>query len=1048
MSAPPLPAPVEFRYGTFLFCDMVQSTALANRIDLEELRQVFRWFREQVGVVANQHGGNIIRFVGDGAFLSFGLPQATEDATEAAVLAGLALVKAVSESEPIPGLRIALRVGIASGTVVYGDMIEGAAFKEESIVGAVAHLAARLAAAAPPDGVVISDHTRRAIGQFFECKDIGRIELKGFENGERAWQVIAQTQIASRFEAFRGHTSSNELINCVEIMAALNEAWTHALAGHGNAVILVGDPGIGKSKLARVLRARALESHATVVEIDCTPSTRNTPLFPISVLARRLAGIRAEDSDAERLRKAEALLKRVALTQDPEAALTYLEPIFGIVDTARPEGGDSAELVRERTIGLLVDMIKTAMRSGPPLFMLCEDMHWADASTILVLQRVGEALAGLPALMIATMRPGPDSVPFDLKDARRLSLAALDEKCAQDLVRLLTPAKSLSDAAVARIIERAEGVPLFLEELCRSELDAASQPIQHSAPRARPSAVPQILQGVIEARLDYAQNIKPIIQAASVIGRNFSLPLLAELLPERRSQLNDAVAWLVDSGLLTSGIDVRTGQMSFRHALIREAVYETLLLEDRERLHGQVAQLLVRHFDRLPESAPDLVAHHLIAAKRYDEAVVSLIAAGSLASGRAAYQESASHSRMALALLDKLEDTQRKHQLELQLLVQLGVAISATQGYTAPEVEATYRRAREIVHDADPAQAFGGVRGLATYYFVRNEQAMADEMSTLGLSMARSSGRIDFVIEALTVRGYTDLYTGQLDAARAALEQCLDLYREYDGSRFDYPSVQDAGTAAWSVLGMACWLRGDSLGADRSVEGAMSHIERLARPFDTAYANCFIAQQLNVQRRFADALRHATACVEMSQEHGFATWLVCGLMQQAVAAASLGPSQAAVDGLRGAMTAYLGAGAQAAIPFFCWGLARGLRNLGDDDGARAALAQGLESAKSTGETYLVAELLILSAELAASDEAALLLLEEARQVATDQGAVALALRASLTALRRRKLVSDDAERDERAWLVLEGQAPTPDDPRWAQDALAAVSRALTSSSYR
>jgi len=1042
-------AAVELRYGTFVFCDMVHSTALANRIDLEDLRRVFRWFRQQVDLVAKQHDGHLIRFVGDGAFLSFGLPRASEDAAESAVRAGLGLVNAMRAGEPIPGLKLSVRVGIASGTVVFGDMIDEPLIKEESVIGTVPHLAARLADQAPPDGVVIADITKRAVGQFFDCQNLGQLALKGFDGGERAWRVVSESQIVSKFEAHNGAEAAGGLVNCVDAMAALRAAWAASVAGQGRAVILSGDAGIGKSKVAHTLRAEAVQAGASLMQIDCAPRTRNTPLYPVSVLMRQLAGIGPNDTDDERMARAAELLARVpGAAGSIESALRDLAPCFGLEADGDDASGDSAERVRERTIGLLVDLL-ASMMGGGPLFMLCEDMHWADASSLLVVQRLCERMATLPALLIATCRPGSDGAQVELPNSTRIALGALDHGCAAEMVQRLTPADALPAETIERIIERADGVPLFLEELCRSELDEASQSARPRARARRSTSVPHVLQAIIEARLDRWSGIKSIIQAASVIGRDFTLPLLAELLHEGRTDLPEAVARLVDAGLLTQDIEGRTGKMRFRHALIHDAVYETLLVEERQRLHARVAHLLVQHFDGLPESAPDVIAQHLVAARQFEEAVTSLIAAEAQASSRAAYLESASHSRNALALLPEIADTRKRTQFELQLLIQLGVAVSATQGYTAPEVEATYQRAREVARDdPDPAQAFAAVRGLATFYFVRDEQRMADEMSALGLEMAHNSARIDFVIEALTVRGYTDMYMGRLESAQEALQQCAALYRQHQGERFRYPSVQDAGTAAWSILGMVCWLRGDSQGADASLALAIEHAGRLARPFDQAYANCFIAQQLNVQRRHAEALRHATVCVDLAQRHGFNTWLVCGLMQQAIAAAAMGPAPDAVAGLRMAMGAYLGAGARAAMPFFSWGLAHGLRQLGDLDGARQALTDGLKHAQESGEIYLSPELMILAAELETSQAHAWLLYKEARRLALQQGGTLLALRATLSGLRRLGLGSDDPARDFAAWEAIEGRTPAPLEADWARSALLGASPAFDGAEAR
>jgi class 3 adenylate cyclase/tetratricopeptide (TPR) repeat protein len=1034
---------VELRHGTFAFCDLVGSTELANRLDLEDLRLVFRWFREQVAMVSRLHDGHLIRFIGDGAFLSFGLARASEDASEAAVRAGLALVTAISAREPLPGVSLALRVGIASGTVVVGDMIDEAVVKEESVVGSVPHLAARLAAAAPVNGVVIADLTRRAIGHYFECRDLGRLDLKGFEDGERAWLVVHETSVVSRFEARRSLDSPQELVGRAKPLAALNAAWALALEGRGSAVVISGEAGIGKSKLARTLRAQAQVGGATLVDVDCTPRTRNTPLYPVSVLMRRLAGIQPQDVEDERSRRAGEMLGRVLGTERVAPALRYLGPIFGLAATEEDAAAESADRIREHTIGLLVELVISMTNRGP-LFVLCEDIHWADASTLLVVQRLCERIDTLPAVLIATLRSTPDAAQTEFANSSTVALDGLDPDSAAAIVGQMTHGEALPRARVTQIIERAEGIPLYLEELCRSELDAAGTRAHAGPNGVGARTVPQTLQAIIEARLDRWSSIKLIAQAASVIGRDFVLPLLSELLDDRRTDLPDAVARLVDAGLLIESIDERANHVRFRHALIHDAVYQTLLRAERQRLHARVAQLLVQHFDGLPESAPDVIAQHWVAAHNFDEAVNCLIAAGAQASERAAYLESASHSRSGLALLDHLTDPRARSHYQLQLLTQLGVALAATQGYTAPEVEATYRAARELCRDdADPVANFPIVRGLATFHFVRNEQHVADEMSTLCVEMAHHSGRPEFKIEALTVRGYTDMYLGRLDAAKTALEDCAALYRQHRGEQYRYPSVQDAGTAAWSVLGMIYWLRGDSIGAERSIETALDHAERrLARPFDRAYANCFIAQQLNVQRHHGRAMRHADVSIELGQRHGFNLWLVCGLMQKSIAAAALGPSAEAVNGLRQALGAYLSVGAQAAVPYFQWGLALGLRQLGDVAGANEAVVEGLRRADATGEVYLKAELLTLAAELEPSDARAVTLLTQARAIAERQGAVTLALRAALTQLRRRGLTSDDEQRDLAAWHALEARAHYPEANEWAQAALLGATHRL------
>lgn len=1014
----------ELRQATFLFCDLVQSTRMANQLALEDLRLVFRSLREVVAQATQRHDGYLMRFVGDGAFVSFGYPEAREDAAESALRAGLEMLRELRRSSPVPGVTLEMRVGVASGTVVVGEEIDESAVKEESVIGSVPHLAARLVALAPPGGLLIADATRRLAGRFFDYEDAGSLELKGFDHGVRGWLVRGESSVASRFEAQRDPTAPTELVGRQALIDTLLATWATARRGPGQVLMLRGEAGIGKSRLARLVRAAAEADGAVLLEIDCSARSRHTPLYPVSVLARRVARLRPQDDDAERTRRVDALLAQLLDEPAQTAARRYLGPLFGLrVDDSA--SAESPERVREQMIGLLQQIVLRYAAKGP-VFLLCEDLHWADATTLELLQKLAGETAAHPMLLMATTRPETDGAGVVLPGATVHEVAPLGDAEAHALIAAAVGRDALSPAAVEAVVRRGEGVPLFLEELARNLVETGQGTEASAEALAAGQGMPDTLQAVVQLRVDRWPRLKPIVQAASVLGREFSIRLLQEVLGEQRPRLYEAVAQLVDHGVLLMRDPAASAEsFRFRHALIHEAVYDTLLRQDRERLHSRAAEVLVQHFDGLPEASQDVLAHHLASARRYDEAVRCLQAATHDTLGRAAYAEAIGHARGGLALLPRLEAGRGRSQAELSLLTQLGVALAATRGYSAPEVESTYRQARTLCSDEGDAQAlFPIVRGLGTYYFVRGDFADADDVSTQCLRLAEQSDQMALRIEALSFRGYTRLYLGHVAQAREALEQCTALYRAHDGARFVYPSVQDAGTAAWSLLGAAAWLQGDAAAAEQAVAEVLAHAQALSRPFDQAYAHVWVAMLRNLQRRYDDAERHAGACIAVSAEHGYTTWLYAAMMQDAYAKASRAPAAEAVQGLRMAMQGFIGAGARANIPYFLLGVARGEVLLQRPDAAREALAEARRQADAAREVYLVPELLMLEAELAPDPDAATALLMDAVDRAESQGTRMLAMRAALMALGLPG-AAGRTEDETALWEALEGRAPHP-----------------------
>ncbi len=980
----------EVRHATFLMGDIVDSTRLANRLDLDDQRAIASAFRVVVLEAAKRHAGHVLRFEGDGAFVSFGHPVPSEDAAESAVRCGLDLVGAVQAIDAVPGVKLQLRVGVASGLVAVGDLNDRAANVEEAIEGPVPSMAERIKSSAEPGWVVIADSTRRLAAHFFDYVDLGTVPAKGFDGGLRAWRVLGETAIVSRFEAQRHGDEPSRIFGRDPQLDRLDAAWQQALHGAGQAVALVGDPGLGKSRLARAILAHAQADGATVLEVNCMPSTGNTPLFPIGVLLRRTAGILPQLSDEQRAGQARALLERLLGVEDAPAALPYLAPLFGVAGMPLPSHQTPGE-VRAQTVASIVRIVRALAVEGP-LALLCEDLHWADASTASVVQQIAAEIGGLPAMLMVTSRTLADAA-IDAQQFAIIELSPLGEGDATALVvsiAALAGHAGLSPKLVRDIVARGEGVPLILEEITRNALEA----VRGGEPEALAS-VPATLQLAVQARLGRWPQLKPIVQAASVVGREFSIRLLERMLPDHRAEIAATIALLAVHGLFANPEPRAADRAQFKHALIRDTVYQTLLRGDRQRLHSAAADALAGSAGATADSSPEVLARHLFESQRFVEAIRTQLGAAADAAARGAFVEAAGYCDAALPWVDKVAAAGEGRLLRFGVLVQRAVALAGKSGYAAAEVEQAYQCAYAMCDDSVTAHMrYPIIRGLAGLHLVRGQLAAAHEFSLEGLRLAEASGDVGDRIDALSMRIYTTLYFGSLADCRALIERFLELYADADGARLSYPSPHDAGTAVLAVWPTVAWLLGDSQGCEAAIQQGLAHVERLGRPFDQAMLHAWVAGTRYTQRRYAEAAQHAMQAIQISTPRGFRDWLATGGLLALLAQVALQPSAPAVEQLRQLCMAFAAEGVGLNASYYAWGLARGLVRLQDWSGAEAALDAAAAQARASGETRMNAELLLLKAQLPAHRDHAATLRREALQIADAQGDVVTALRAA------------------------------------------------------
>jgi hypothetical protein len=680
--------------------------------------------------------------------------------------------------------------------------------------------------------------------------------------------------------------------------------------------------------------------------------------------------------------------------------------------------------------------IVRALADRTPLAVLCEDLHWADDTTAQVVQDVARIVGDIHVLMIVTRWPKPVT-PIDMEritaEFTTIPVEPLAVPNAAHLVRAVAGGE-LSPRRVDDIVSRCGGVPLLLEEVTRSmvEQDGAGAAVRISQPPD--SSVPPELQVVVESRLEQWPHLRAIIDAASVLGREFPMPALQAMVPDCAADVPAAIERFTEHGLFAS---TRRERASFRHALIRDAVYETLVSKAYLRdLHSRAADTLGSLYSGTPDASPDVLAHHLREAQRLDEAIRVRLAAGQDTFERGAYVEAMGHCEAVRALVEEVGDKALVRSDCFRLCVLLGMVETGIHGYSAEAAEAAYREAEAMFDDeTGPELRYPVVRGLATASLVRGELATAHSRSLIGADLAVQSGRPDYRIDAKSVLAYTTLYFGRLTDCRSLIDDCLELYDKMGGAAFRYPVPQDAKTAALALLPTVAWLLGDAPGAEQAIAQGLRHVESLGREFDKALLHAWTAGTRYTQRRYREALEHARIARRLGEDHKFEEWEGVGRMMESLSESALAPAPAALASAMQVAEGFKAKGIGLNGSYFLWGIARGLITAGDRTTAAAMLNFALQVAAGSGETRMNPEIWMLQSEIETDQAAAVKLLSDAYHLAEAQGAVANALRAA-TAIMLRSARDADSEWARATLDVLDGRVPVPADPRWMHHELA------------
>jgi class 3 adenylate cyclase/tetratricopeptide (TPR) repeat protein len=837
---PPTRQPeAERRQLTVMFCDLVSSTALARRLDPEDMRGVIAAYQKRCSEVIRRYEGHVAKYMGDGVLAYFGYPRAHEDDAERAVRAGLELTEAVGR-QTADGAKLAVRIGIATGQVVVGDLIGEGAAQEEAVVGETPSRAARLQALAEPGSVVIDPGCQQLVGGLFEYADLGTQDLKGFADPVQAWRVLGESRAESRFEALHGQHLT-VLIGREHEIGLLVDRWERAKEAEGQVVLLSGEPGIGKSRIVRALRERLADEPHTPLSHYCWPHHTNSALYPVISLLERAAGFSRDDQADTRLAKLEALLARG--TEGLDEAVTLIAALLGIATgECYPALALSPQRQKQRTLEVLVDQVE-GLAARQPVLAVYEDVHWIDPTTLEALDLLIERVQRLPVLALITFRPEFNPPWTGHAHVMQLSLSRLTRRHGQALVAAVTGGKALPDEVLDQILAKTDGVPLFVEELTKAVVESglltdAGDHYALTGPLA-PLAIPATLQDSLMARLDRLAPVKEIAQTGAVIGREFSHELLAAVSPLPMDQLSYALDQLVTSELVFRRGTPPEATYSFKHALVQDAAYESLLRSRRQQLHARIAHLLEQQF---PNTAPEVLAHHLSEAQQYEQAAPKWLAAGQAATARSAYAEAAANLRRGLDVVERIADPSQRVREEIRLQNALGFALSARG--PVPDAAKAYERARSLCSEVDmPGELFTARFGLWFFSHMRLDLEGTAKFSNELLAMVEEERDNALVLEAHHAGWSTGWPRGELEMSLAHAGAGIGLYvPETHHALANVYGGHDPGVCARYTHGVVSWLLGFPDKAAQRVEEALALARELKHPFTRAVALNFASK--------------------------------------------------------------------------------------------------------------------------------------------------------------------------------------------------------------
>jgi predicted ATPase/class 3 adenylate cyclase len=987
------PASAERRQLTVMFCDLVGSTALASRLDPEDLRDVIGAYHHCVAETVRRFDGFVAKYMGDGVLVYFGYPAAHEDDAERAVRASLTLVDAVGHL-PAPEEPLRVRIGVATGLVVVGDLIGAGAAQEQAVVGETPNLAARLQALAESNAVVIAQGTHRLTGGLFEYENLGAVEAKGFAKPVLAWRVVGESAVENRFEALHPLGGETPLVGREEEIELLIRLWQRAKSGEGQVVLLSGEPGIGKSRITAALHQRLAGEPHTRLRYFCSPHHQDSALHPTIAQLERAAGFAREDAPEIKLTKLETLLAPTRPSDEDVALLAELLSIPAAATGRYRAPNLTPQRKKEQTFEALLRQLAMLTRQRPVL-MVFEDAHWVDPTSREWLDLVVRRVQRSSALLVITFRPEFSPPWTGQAHVTTLTLNRLDRRESAALARRIAGnSVALPAEAVDEIVERTDGVPLFVEELTKAVVEAneheCGAKLVLSGIPATARAVPAMLHASLMARLDrLGPAAREVAQVGAAIGREFSYELLAAVAaPRNKTEVRNALGRLVEAGLLFQRGTPPEASYVFKHALVQDAAYCTLLRKQHRQLHRSIAQRLEQHDPAVVKGQPELLAYHCSEAGLHKSAIGYWTAAGERAVRRAANTEAVRHFHRALALLDAESDTPERATTELKILAQLGPAMMSAQGWTAPEVERVYDRALQLARAMDSsADLVAPLVGLWLFHNTRGEFGKARESIQELFRVAHTLNDPSLLLQAHHAAWPTPMFCGDFATAYKHVEQGLSLYdeRQHRHHAFHYMG-HDPAVCANALGAIIAWVLGHPERAAQHAASAMQLARRLEHAPTLAHALWFVCKYHILRADVAAALTTSTEMLALCEEHQLAQPKAAGMLFRGWALARVSEIEEGLELVRTGLAAWERGGAGAFLQQGRFLLAETCSVAGRRAEALELLKTALAHGSQTGERWcearvhhLRAQLFIASAEWPQAEECLLRALDIARQ---------------------------------------------------------------------
>ena len=960
--APP-PQEAERRQLTIMFCDLVESTSLSGRLDPEELRRVLRDYHAMCSTIIRRYDGTVAQYLGDGLLVYFGYPRAHEDDAQRAVHTGVGIMEALDElnaklTDEL-GVRLSLRLGIHTGMVVVGELGDESK-REHLALGETPNVAARVQALAETGTVTITGTTFRLIEGFFECKDLGSHSLKGSSQPMRLYQVLHDSTARSRLEA-SDKTGFTPLVGRKQEIGLLFDRWEEVTEGVGQVVVLSGEAGVGKSRLVRILKEHVSGNpQAWLSSLQCSPYHQNSAFYPIiDMLERIVLQFSRNDTVRDRQAKLAGFLVQYGLPL-PETL-----PLFAaLLSVPLPEAYSPPTLSPERqkqeilTV-LLTILLKRAAKQ--PLLLVVEDLHWIDPSTLELLNLIVDQGPTTGVLAVFTCRPDFDSPWTGRSYLTQVTLNRLTRRQVADMVARVAGGKVLPAELIEQIAVKTDGVPLFVEELTKMVLESGllkDREGRYELSEPLPAlAIPTTLHGSLMARLDRLATVKEVAQLAATLGREFTFELLKAVSPLEEKVLERELTQLVGAGLLYQQGVLPQASFIFKHSLIQEAAYQSLLKSKRQQYHRHIAEVLERQLTGMVDVQPELLAHHMTEAGLHERAVVCWQKAGEWAMQRSANVEAVSHLSTGRKLLNHLPPTPGRMQQELTLLLALGAALTVTKGWATPEAEDVYTRARALCQqEGDTGQLFPVLLALHRFYALRGELQGAHEVGEQLLRLARRADDPTLLLPAHVAHGYNCFFRGDLKLAREHLEQGMSFYDAQQHNFWISRWGEDPGIVGLGFGSLSLWSLGfpDKALAWSSEELALA--SKTTHPFSLAFS-LWIAARLHQARREVEAVEERVkTLMEVSTEQGFLAWLGHGTILRGWALCMRGQGEEGIAQMQQGLAAELTAGANLHRTHYLALLAEAYGALGKHEDGLTTINDAIAIAAKTGEGYSEPEL--------------------------------------------------------------------------------------------